>query len=81
MIDTDTLEAIQAQFKKALPEGLNQLDKEVRQQINTALKSALSHLELVTREEFDAQKKVLQKTREKCEALEKQFEAFTQKVK
>ena len=33
--------------------------------------TVLSRLELVTREEFDAQQAVLMKTREKVEALEK----------
>jgi BMFP domain-containing protein YqiC len=36
----------------------------------------MSRLELVTREEFDAQQAVLMKTREKVEALEKRLEAL-----
>ena len=38
------------------------------------LKSTLNKLNLVTREEFDVQTRVLAKTREKLEALKKQVE-------
>ncbi|MGO1503104.1 MAG: accessory factor UbiK family protein, partial [Marinobacter sp.] len=40
-------------------------------QARATVMSVLSRLELVTREEFDAQQAVLMKTREKVEALEK----------
>ena len=46
------------------------LEKNIREFI----KSALNKLNLVTREEFDAQTRVLAKTREKLEALEKKLE-------
>ncbi len=39
--------------------------------IRTALEAGLSHLDLVTREEFDLQTAVLARTREKLEQLEK----------
>lgn len=40
------------------------------------VKSALSKLNLVTREEFDVQARVLAKTRAKLEELEKKLEAL-----
>ncbi|MFW1678270.1 accessory factor UbiK family protein [Pontibacter sp. JAM-7] len=42
-------------------------------QVRQILQSAFSRLDLVTREEFDAQKAVLQRTREKVDALEAQL--------
>jgi BMFP domain-containing protein YqiC len=42
----------------------------VQQQIKTVLQSSFAKLDLVTREEFDAQAAVLQRTREKLEQLE-----------
>jgi len=41
-----------------------------RQEIKSALQAALSRMDLVTREEFDAQTAVLQRTRARLEALE-----------
>ena len=38
---------------------------------NTLLQSAFTRLDLVTREEFDTQTRVLARTREKLEQLEK----------
>ena len=42
----------------------------MQQQIKTVLQSSFAKLYLVTREEFDAQAAVLQRTREKLEQLE-----------
>ena len=43
------------------------------------LESVLSKMELVTREEFDAQTTVLKKTREKLEVLEKKVAELEKK--
>lgn len=43
-----------------------------KEEAQWALQAALRRLNLVTREEFDAQAQVLQRTREKLEALEAQ---------
>jgi BMFP domain-containing protein YqiC len=40
------------------------------------LQSGLSRLDLVTREEFDVQRTVLLRTREKLEALEREVQAL-----
>ncbi|MBT8120140.1 MAG: accessory factor UbiK family protein, partial [Gammaproteobacteria bacterium] len=42
--------------------------------IKSLLQSTLTKMNLVTREEFDVQSAVLQRTREKLEQLEKQVE-------
>ncbi|PUA27546.1 MAG: hypothetical protein B0W54_13355 [Cellvibrio sp. 79] len=42
-------------------------------EINIALQAVLARLDLVTREEFDAQAAVLQRTRQKLEQLEQQL--------
>jgi BMFP domain-containing protein YqiC len=42
--------------------------------------TVMSKLELVTREEFDAQQAVLMRTREKVEALEKRVAELEQKL-
>lgn len=59
------LEQIQLQLPKE--ELIN------RQDLKRLIESAASRLDLVTRDEFDAQTAVLQRTREKLEALEKKL--------
>jgi len=55
----------------ALPRGLADTDADLRRNLRAALSGALARMDLVTREEFDAQCRVLARTREKLEALER----------
>ena len=48
-------------------------------QIKAVIEAALKKLNLVTREEFDAQQAVLLRTREKLDALEAKIEALETK--
>ncbi len=60
-------------LKEFLEQIQLQLPKEElisRQDLKRLIESAASRLDLVTRDEFDAQTAVLQRTREKLEALE-----------
>lgn len=52
-----------------------------KKEMQAALQSALSRMDLVTREEFDAQAAVLQRTRERLEALEQQLAQLEQDQK
>jgi len=52
-----------------------------KRELQMALQSALSKLNLVTREEFDAQAAVLQRTRLKLEALELRCAEIEQNLK
>ena len=47
--------------------------EELQQTFRSALQSGLSKLDLVTREEFDVQRAVLLRTREKLDALEQRL--------
>jgi BMFP domain-containing protein YqiC len=51
---------------------------DLKQNFRSLLQSTLSKLDLVTREEFDIQAKVLARTREKLEALEQRVAALEQ---
>ena len=53
-----------------------QLDRNAK----SLLQSALTRLDVVSREEFDAQTAVLQRTRERLEALEQQIEALNKEL-
>ncbi|WP_111641456.1 accessory factor UbiK family protein [Marinimicrobium alkaliphilum] len=54
-------------LKAQLPQAAQLLPKK---ELQAALQSSLNRLDLVTREEFDAQSAVLQRTRQRLEALE-----------
>lgn len=58
------------QLRALLPESAALAGDEVRQSLKVFLESWLSRMNLVTREEFDAQSALLARTREKLEKLE-----------
>ncbi len=54
--------------------------KDVRGNARVVVQSALEKMDLVSREELDIQEKVLQRTREKLEALEVRITELEQKL-
>jgi BMFP domain-containing protein YqiC len=52
--------------------------QDIEKNVRALLSSAFGRLNLVTREEFDAQSAVLARTREKLEQLEQRLEQITQ---
>jgi ubiquinone biosynthesis accessory factor UbiK len=56
------------------------LKEDLEKNFHAVLQSALSKLDLVTREEFEVQKLVLTKTRAKLEDLEKRVAALEQQA-
>ena len=79
MLDPKNLDELARRFTENLPGPLRDLQQEVEKNTRTALQSAFARMDLITREEFDAQSKVLARTRERLEALERQVEALEQK--
>lgn len=67
---TDFAQRLLQELQKNLPHIAPLLPK---RELHLALQSALSRMDLVTREEFDAQQAVLLRTREKLEQLELQL--------
>ena len=55
----------------AVPAGLQTVKSDLEHNFRSILQSALTKLDLVTREEFDVQSQVLARTRQKLEDLEK----------
>lgn len=71
MVDADFFDKLSKKLTKALPEGVVHACKDVEKNFRTILQSAFAKLDLVTREEFDAQMAVLERTRKKVDDLEK----------
>ncbi len=76
MIDSKTIDDLAKKLSDLVPEGLKNAGDDLGKQFKQALQSGLAKMDLVTREEFDAQTKVLERTREKLEALEKKVSAI-----
>lgn len=53
---------------------------ELQKSLHAVAQSTLSRLELVTREEFDAQSAVLERTRARLEQLEKQVQQLSDEL-
>lgn len=64
------LEELTKKLFAVLPNNIQFIDDEIQNQFRDILQIAFNKLDLVTREEFDVQTKVLARTREKVEALE-----------
>jgi BMFP domain-containing protein YqiC len=67
----DIFAQLQGQFGQLVPDMARAAREDFETQARATVLAVMSRLELVTREEFDAQQAVLLKTREKLEALEK----------
>jgi ubiquinone biosynthesis accessory factor UbiK len=70
MIDLRTLDELSQKISALLPADLQQAGGDIEKNVKVVLQAGLRKLDLVTREEFDVQRLVLLKTREKLEALE-----------
>lgn len=60
--------------------GSNALKDDMEKQFRALVQSQLRKLDMVSRDEFDAQTAVLERTREKLDALEKQLEQLTEQI-
>ncbi|SFR82730.1 hypothetical protein SAMN05216203_3331 [Marinobacter daqiaonensis] len=76
----DLLGQVQQQIGQFVPDMARAARDDVENQARATVLSVLAKLELVTREEFDAQQAVLLRTREKLETLEKRVADLEQKL-
>lgn len=61
------------QLNNVITPGAEALGSDMQQKLRTAAQAAFDKLDLVTRDEFDAQQAVLKRSREKLEQLEQQL--------
>jgi BMFP domain-containing protein YqiC len=70
MISNQTINQLSDKINDLLPPGLQQAKSDFDERLKTLLQQQLSNFEMVSREEFDIQARVLARTREKLEAVE-----------
>ena len=70
------LKNITKKIKEKLPDDVEALKTDVKQNFQSAIDAKIKKLDLVTREEFEIQEEVLKRTREKLEKLEEQLNSL-----
>ena len=80
MIDNQTINRLSDKINELLPPGLQQVKSDFDARLKSLLQQQLSNYEMVSREEFDIQARVLARTREKLEQLETRLQALEQSL-
>jgi len=70
MLDPKLFDDISRRVSEGMPKGFQALQDDFERNLRTALEAALRKMNLVSRDEFEIQQAVLQRSREKLEALE-----------
>ncbi|MCK7593516.1 ubiquinone biosynthesis accessory factor UbiK [Pseudomarimonas salicorniae] len=71
MLDFKALDDLARRLSDLVPPGLDGARGDLEKNFRAALQAGLGKLDLVTREDFDVQRAVLLRTREKLELLER----------
>ena len=72
MVNVHTIDDLAQRLAALVPPGMKEAREDLTRNFKSALQAGLRELDLVTREEFDVQRCVLLRTREKIEELEQQ---------
>jgi BMFP domain-containing protein YqiC len=76
MIDLSHIDDLARRLSNLVPPGVRDGREELQQNFKAVLQSGLAKLDLVTREEFEVQRAVLLRTREKLEQLQRELESL-----
>ena len=71
MIDLKAIDDLARRLSDLVPPGLKDARADLEQNFKATLQAGLGKLDLVTREEFEVQRAVLLRTREKLDLLER----------
>jgi len=70
------IDEIVRRLADSVPPAFRSMQQDLEANFRAVLRSSLGKLDLVTRDEFDTQLKVLERTRSKLEALEQKVQAL-----
>jgi len=76
MFDPKYFDEISKKLFSALPGSLKDVESDIQQKFKDILQATFTRLDLITRDEFDVQTKVLARTREKLEALQERVDVL-----
>jgi len=81
MSKIDFIKRLSAQISGAMPKHLHALKSDIEKNCHAVLTKGLAKFDLVTREEFDTQSKVLSRSRKKLIELEKHIKELEDLLK
>jgi len=73
-METFRVEDLARRLFENLPPAVRGMQQDLETNFRAVLRANLAKLDLVTRDEFDAQSKVLERTREKLEQMEQRLQ-------
>jgi BMFP domain-containing protein YqiC len=79
-MDNFRIDDIARRLFEGLPEAARTMRRDVESNFRAVLQSSLGKLDLTTREEFEVQSKVLERTRARVEGLELRIAALEQRL-
>jgi hypothetical protein len=79
-MDNAGIEDIARQLFERLPEAARTMRRDIESNFRAVLQSGLGRLDLTTRDEFDVQTKVLERTRSRLEQLELRIAALEKRL-
>jgi ubiquinone biosynthesis accessory factor UbiK len=79
-MDDFCIDDIARRLLAALPEGARTMRRDIESNFRAVLQSSLGKLDLTTREEFEVQSKVLERTRARIEQLEQRIVTLEQRL-
>ena len=81
MLDNQTINELSEKINDLLPPGLQQVKADFDARLKALLQQQLANYEMVSREEFELQQRVLERTREKLEVIEARLRELEQTLK
>lgn len=72
MFDPKQFDELAKSLFATLPNSLQNIEKDIQQKFKEVLQATFTRMDLITRDEFDVQCKVLARTREKLDQLQAQ---------
>jgi ubiquinone biosynthesis accessory factor UbiK len=70
-MNTSRIDEIVRRLVESVPPGVRAMQKDLENNFRAVLRGSLAKLDLVSRDEFDAQMRVLERTRARLEELER----------
>ncbi len=80
-MDKQFIDDLANRLANVVPPGVKSLQDDLERNFRGLLQSGFAKLDLVTREEFDVQTRVLERTRQKLTVLEQELQSLQQQVK
>jgi len=79
-MDTPRIDDIARRLAEGLPESARLLRRDIEGNFRAVLRASLGRLDLTTREEFEVQSRVLERTRAAVSALEQRVASLEQRL-